>query len=67
MTEILDELSVEIGKSQEAFHFFYLSGCLPFLDYFDFVSFHLDLSFFNNDSQYGYLLHVKVTFGSFET
>ena len=50
MTEVLYELSVEISESQEALYFFYLGGCLPFLDCFDFVSFHLNSTFPHNDS-----------------
>jgi len=50
MAEILYKPFVEISKSQEAFYFFYLGGCFLFLDCFDFVDFHLNLTFPNNDS-----------------
>ena len=49
MTEILYEPSVEISESQEAFYFFCLGGYFPFPDCFDLVSFHLNLTFPNND------------------
>ena len=47
MTKILNKPSVDIHKPQEAFNFFYLGGSFLFLDYFDFIVLHLDLSSLN--------------------
>ena len=67
MTEILDKLSVEICKPQEAFYFLYLDRGFLFFNCLDFISFYLHLSSSNDYSQNWDFFHVEIIFRSFKT